>query len=318
MATIQSTLSNSSVSPKSFASAARLQSSNIVDDVKELILDAGKILDDLASIGTSFTDVISNYDDWRARLSLANSLAFTLSPVFKPLKDAGGLVFPYTPTITTSSKANYQKQSTTHTNFAYHSYSNSEVSSIQITAPMNVEDQEQGLYWLAALHYLRSLTKMFTSENSLNPGNPPPIIFFNAYGNHVFKNIPVVVTDFGVTLDKDCDYISVSPPQGGIPEGINLILKGVETFEELGSLYEEFTAGLTGESAYDAVIGALSSVMELAGSVTISGKDAKAYIPAKSTFTVTLQPIYSKTTSRRFSLDVFASGGYLYNYYGFI
>ena len=61
---------------------------------------------DLPSAGEAVGDILSavasfggdaNSNDWRVRLSLANWTSFKSSPVLKPLKDAGGLIFPYTP-----------------------------------------------------------------------------------------------------------------------------------------------------------------------------------------------------------------------------
>ena len=56
---------------------------------------------DIVSAVASFSDS-TNPADWRVRLSLANWTSFKGSPVLKPLKDAGGLIFPYTPTINLS------------------------------------------------------------------------------------------------------------------------------------------------------------------------------------------------------------------------
>ena len=45
--------------------------------------------------------------DWRVRLSFPGVMPFINSPLFTPLIEAGGLVFPYTPTISINSTANY-------------------------------------------------------------------------------------------------------------------------------------------------------------------------------------------------------------------
>jgi hypothetical protein len=43
-----------------------------------------------------------------------------------------------------------------------------------------------------------------------------------------------------------------------------------------------------------------------------------AYVPTKSTFTVNLTPMYSRTSARKFSLDNFVAGGYLNNSFGYV
>lgn len=146
--------------------------------------------------------------DWRVRLSVPESLAEGL--VLKPLIDNGRqLIFPYTPTITLSGSANYEEQNVTHQNYQFIYYNSSKAEQIQIVAPFNVEDGEQALYWLAAVHFLRSATKMFTG-NDPNAGNPPAICRLNGYGNYVFDNIPVVIKQFSFDLPQDVNYINAA------------------------------------------------------------------------------------------------------------
>jgi hypothetical protein len=121
------------------------------------------------------------------------------------------MVFPYTPSIKISHTANYDEQSMTHQNYQFISYQNSKMERIGITAPFFVEDAVQAQYWLAAVHYFRSVTKMFTgSDAGSSAGSPPPIVYLSGYGDFVFKNIPVVVTSFSVDLSSDTNYISTS------------------------------------------------------------------------------------------------------------
>jgi hypothetical protein len=98
------------------------------------------------------------------------------------------------------------------------------------------------------------MTKMFFGEGE-NAGSPPPLIKLNGYGDYVFNNVPVAVTQFSVELPKDVDYI---PSSFLIPDGI----------QENGS----------------------------------------GYVPVKSVFTVTLLPMYSRESVRKFNLNDFATG----------
>lgn len=156
-----------------------------------------------ASIGGSDINL-----DWRVRLSLPGT--FESSQVLKPLIDNGKqLIFPYTPTITISNSANYEEQNITHQNYQFIFFNSSKAEQIQIVAPFNVEDGEQALYWLAAVHFLRSATKMYTGNDS-PAGNPPPILRLNGYGSYVFDNIPVVVRNFSLDLPQDVNYINAA------------------------------------------------------------------------------------------------------------
>ncbi len=280
---------------------------------------------DLPSAGEAIGDIMSavamfggdaDENDWRVRLSLPYWPAFRKSPVLEPLKDAGGLIFPYTPTVTMNSSAKYSAIDTTHTNYTFQAYKNSDPGTITITAPMNVEDTTQGLYWIAAAHYLRSATKMFAG---LDPkaGNPPPVVKLNGYGNYMFRDVPVVVTSFQCQLSNDCDYIGV-PVVGsmaGAVEGIT---------DSVGGLADSLGSAIPGISAVTDTVsniaGGIGQVASLAGSLGLGGKTSGGitHVPTKSSFTVVLQPVYSRSSAKKFSLDRFVQGGYLNNTFGYI
>ena len=277
--------------------------------------EAGEAIGDIVgAVASCGGDAAAN--DWRVRLSLANWTAFKTSPVLKPLKDAGGLIFPYTPDINIQSSATYSKIQTTHTNYTFQAFQHSDPGSITITAPMNVEDATQGLYWIAAVHYLRSLTKMFTGSDP-KAGNPPPVIFLNGYGNYVFKNVPVVVTQMQVSLNAQCDYIGVNVvgSASGAIQGIG---------DSIGGLAGSLGAAIPGLSditnAVSSVSDVVGSIAGVAGSLGLGGQTSGgvSHVPTKSSFTVTLQPVYSRNSAKNFSLDRFVSGGYLNNSFGYI
>lgn len=157
----------------------------------------------------SFTDGAwgsSNDNDWRVRLSLPSS--FMGSPVMNKLIETNGLTWPYTPQIMIEHSASYNSITPVHNNYPYLSYQNSQVNAITIMGDFLVENALEGEYWLAAVHYLRSVTKM-AYGNTSNQGSPPPIVKLSGYGDYVFKNVPVVVQQFTVELPSDVDYIQV-------------------------------------------------------------------------------------------------------------
>jgi hypothetical protein len=161
--------------------------------------------------------------DWRAKLSGA----------------IGTFVFPYTPTISISGGAQYEEVPITHQNYSFFAYQNSKAENITVSGTFFVEDASQAPAWTQAVNFLRASTKMFPD------GNPPIILKFNAYGDYVFKDVPVVVKNYSIDLPNSVDYIQA---------GNN-------------------------------------------------------HVPIKSTFSVTLQPIYSREKVKTFNLGSFLAGG---------
>jgi hypothetical protein len=155
--------------------------------------------------------------DWRVKISCP--LIYE-SPIFQPLATTSGMMFPYTPQITMSSTANYQNIDTAHTNYPFYAYKNSQVDEIQISGQFTVQDQGEATYWLAMMHFLRTVTKMYFGQGP-NLGNPPPICTLNGYGDFVYNNVAVVVKQFNITMSKDVDYIAAYIGQGNT-DGSNL------------------------------------------------------------------------------------------------
>jgi hypothetical protein len=241
----------------------------------------GKIINASASFGGTDSST-----DWRARLSMPSGSFFDKSPILKPLTDAGGLIFPYTPTISITSTSTYNEIPLTHQNYQFQAYQNSRVSDIQITGEFNVEDGVQAKYWIEVVHFLRSVTKMFTGDTAFQ-GNPPPILNFSAYGDHVFRNVPVVVKSFSMTLPKDVQYIStnVSAVSGG-----------------LGSI---------SQIATNLALGPISSLLPQIGGPGGTSASRDSHVPVKSDLTITIMPVYSRESVRQFSLQQFVNGAYV-------
>jgi hypothetical protein len=161
-------------------------------------------------IGSTVTSAVFEgaVKDWRVRLSIPESLvAYNDSYLISPLTETNGFVFPYTPQISIAHSANYQSVEPVHNNYPFFAYQNSKVEAITITGQFFLEDSNEARYWVGAVHYLRSVTKMSYGETS-NAGAPPPVVHLNGYGDFVFKDVPVVVTSFQIELPNDVDYIS--------------------------------------------------------------------------------------------------------------
>ena len=151
--------------------------------------------------------------DWRVKLTLGgaqnNPLATEMQqPVLQPLAEFGGVVFPITPTILVQHVAHYNAQGLVHTNYPYYAYENSRVGQMTITGEFFVQNSLEAKYWVAAVHFLRSVTKMSYGEKSPNRGQPPPVLFLNGYGDYTFNQVPVIITNFQFDLKREVDYIS--------------------------------------------------------------------------------------------------------------
>jgi len=262
-------------------------------------------------------------EDWRVRLSVPGP--FKGSPVLTPLNATNGLVFPYTPTIQMSGNASYENTPVTHNNYSYFSYQNSTASSISITGPFNVEDVIQAQYWIAAVHYLRSVTKMFTGDSAYS-GNPPPMVYLNGYGEYVFKNIPVIITNFTVELPQDVAYISTTvgteqPVAGyGMSTGGSgqTIENAANTFGVLGGIAGFVGAGKAANAlgAAGAALSVVNNASNLLKGSTGGGSapfsnSGKTHVPVKSVISVTCQPVWSRKKVRTFNLDSFVNGDYV-------
>ena len=217
--------------------------------------------------------------DWRVRLSIPNVASFKASPLLSPLKQTNGLVFPFTPTIIVAHSANYQAITPTHTNYPYFAYQNSQVDQLVITGDFFVQNGVEAEYWVAALHYLRSATKMFYGGEAETLGAPPPVVKLNGYGDFIFNNVPVVVTNFTVDLPQDVDYIATG------------LGKAMST--------EKSVSGAAGQTIKEK-------------------RDSVSWAPTQSLITVTVQPLYSRREIEKFSLQNYVNGEYIKNGGGFI
>lgn len=165
-------------------------------------------LEEVTVTASSFQD---NPTDTRVRIIVPDSYRTIYTTAGKLLEDLGGIIFPYTPSINYSYKAEYRDQSVIHSNFRMNFYQRSYVSDIQIQGKFTVQNDNDANAYLATHHLLRALTKMQWAGGTGNfkddmPGAPPPVCILKGYGSFMFHNTPVVITDFKVDLPSDVDY----------------------------------------------------------------------------------------------------------------
>ena len=255
--------------------------------------------------------------DWRVRLSLGPGAQYlynaTPAGVLKPLAANGGtdgVIFPYTPNITTTYSANYEQYDLTHSNYRGIFYKNSRVGDIQLRGTFTAQDTEEANYLLAVIHFFRSVTKMFYGQDEQR-GTPPPICLLNGYGGYQFSDHPVVVSSFNYSLPNDVDYIRTTNPNNfGLnlnnrynPSGVSLPAGGA--LAGLNRLLNAIPGGLSK--------GALPRVPApntVAGSVT--NNVPASYVPTKMEIDITLIPVQTRSqVSQQFSLKGFANGDLL-------
>ena len=205
-----------SISDAGKAISAGISSSGFAAEIRKFGLPIGGEPEQASNNNSATWGANENeIPDWRVKLSLAPGYKRISTAPLQKSDDS--LVFPLTPTVMISHTASYTPIKPIHSNYPFYAYQNSAIENITITGEFPVENEEDGRYWIAATHYLRSVTKMAYGETE-NVGAPPPVIKLNGYGDYVFKDVPVVVTNFNIELASDIDYILVKGAGAG-PKG---------------------------------------------------------------------------------------------------
>lgn len=237
-------------------------------------------------------------NDWRVRISInPNSKILYWDPnavppvagLVAPLKNTDGFIFPYVPSVTVSHSATYSTVPLTHSNYAQYFYESSQVTAISISGDFTVQNTEEGKYFLAGLYYFRALTKMFYGFSGNYQGSPPPIVYLDGYGQHYLPHVPCVITNFSHTMPSDVDYIEVATPQS--------VKQKTESNRTPG--------GTMGSITLPAVARTSATGSEITTQEVLSAFNR---VPTSSTFSLTLQPIYSRTQAVNFDYSQFARG----------
>jgi hypothetical protein len=249
-------------------------------------------------------------DDWRVRLSLADSATIfykdtsTQNSIMAPLIETNGVIWPYTPSIQVSHVANYSTAVLTHSNYSAHFYNNSDVNDITVSGEFTVQSVEEGQYLMAAIYFLRASTKMFFGQGT-NMGNPPPILFLDGYGSHYFPHVPCVVTNFTHNLSNDVDYLQVPITQTSLED---VVLRAPDNPNGSIDLATNSITGSKGET-FIPDMGRGTRPQKIVNSQRFTSIVSTTRVPTASTVSVTLRPVYSrKNLHDRFNLNDFAQG----------
>jgi hypothetical protein len=243
--------------------------------------------------------------DWRVRLRLAPRSNYLYNdpqcgPVLWPLRNTDGVIFPYTPTIDTAYKAEYDAYNLTHSNYRGYFYKGSYVDAINIKAMFTAQDTAEANYLLAVIHFFRSATKMFYGQDAQR-GSPPPLVYLSGLGEFQFNEHPCVISQFNYNLPGDVDYIRAhSAVINGTNIQINRDRQTIAGNPLSYALQRLLTVGLS-KGALDDRLAAPTL-----------GVDEPTYVPTKMDVVLTLFPIQSRSqVSKEFSVKNFANGNLL-------
>lgn len=130
--------------------------------------------------------------------------------ILYPLWKTQGLMFPYTPMIQVQhANVNYGQYDLAHTNYDYFAYQKTSSPTATVTGVFGAHTQEEAEYMMAAIHFLRVVTKSNFGLQDDNRGTPPPKLAFSAYGDAMFNRTPVYIRTVAFGLDQDVDYVPV-------------------------------------------------------------------------------------------------------------
>lgn len=249
--------------------------------------------------------------DWRVVLRLAPGADYLYKQqptkdnpngpgILAPLAITNGVVFPYTPQITTAYKANYSNYDLTHSNFRGYFYQNSYIDAVNINATFTAQSTSDASYVLAVIHFFRSVTKMFYGQDAQR-GSPPPLVFLSGLGDYQFNNHPCLVQSFNYTLPPDVDYVS-----SGAPNNMGLNLQPLQnlystTLNAIAPTASRLAAAFLPPGAQNALPAPLQGLLS-----------NPTYVPSKIDIALTLLPVQTrKQVSTQFSLKGFADGNLL-------
>ena len=220
--------------------------------------------------------------------------------ILEPLRKTNGMVFPYQPTISYQQDVTYSSIDLVHTNQELYAFTRSNAVKLVISGQFSAQNQTEGSYALACIHFLRTVTKMWFGA-SPNPGTPPPVLLFDAYGQYMFNQLPVIVTSFTVGLPNDVDYVPINLSKNGISGTMST---GSQTDKR--SSVEKSAAINTWASL--ANVKQTSSIMF---KENLTGSSGYVWLPSVFTIDVSITVQNTPSRLRQFNFDQFKTGALL-------
>lgn len=161
--------------------------------------------------------------DWRARIrpkrggediayGMVDAQGNAKDSILSPLKERGGIVYPYTPNIFLQATVDYDEHSQHGSNYPFYTYLNSKPATLPVQGQFTANTLEEAQYMLAIFHFLRSVTKGFYGDSAVEQGfygTPPPVLMFEYLGHYGFNKVPVIIRSFNFQLPDGVDYVPV-------------------------------------------------------------------------------------------------------------
>ena len=249
--------------------------------------------------------------DWRVRLSLAPSSDYlynaTEAGILGPLTATNGVIFPYTPKISTSYTADYAKAELIHSNYRGLFYKSSSVGDVQINGTFTAQDTREAAYLLAVIHFFRSVTKMFYGNKDAQRGTPPPLVYLSGYGDYQFSNHACVVSSFNYSLPNEVDYIRTNAPNNFGP---NMSNRQTPRTTSPGGINFSGAIRLANALLNKGALPQTPAQNPLRSYV--NNTNECTYVPTKMEIDIVLTPVQTRSqVSKQFSLKEFANGNLL-------
>lgn len=161
--------------------------------------------------------------------------------VLAPLHSTQGLLFPYTPTISVSQDTSWTASDIEGGNYDILSFQKSSSANITLSAKFTAQNQREGEYMFAAIHFLRTVSKAYFGERDADhfateavknddgkadasavtttridgrAGLPPPVLILSGYGSLMFNNVRCVVKSHSWAFDENADMVKIKLPVG--------------------------------------------------------------------------------------------------------
>lgn len=154
----------------------------------------------------------------RAQPGRANAVYGEAGPenILSILHQTGGMLFPYTPTISVEQSVDYKTIDLVHANGDINAYSRTPSVTLNVTGKFTVQNQREGEYMIAVIHFLRTVSKMHFGDSDPNAGLPPPVLYFHGYGPYMFNGLKVILKSHSFSLDDTVDYVDVYTDNGAV------------------------------------------------------------------------------------------------------
>jgi hypothetical protein len=137
--------------------------------------------------------------------------------LLSPLVITNGVLFPYSPQIAFQQDVEYNQTDMIQTNMTYEVYKRTPSVTITIAGKFTIQNQTEGQYAMAAIHFFRVASKMyFGTLAGANAGLPPPILLLNGYGTYMFNNLNCILKSHSWNYDEAIDTVSVNVAGGTV------------------------------------------------------------------------------------------------------